>query len=485
MKLLLVLAMLSGTAAATEEPPTIRWQHCQLNAPDAEGAAPDRVGAECGELKVPLDYSRPNGPKITIAMSRLKATGDRIGAMVLNDGGPGGPGLSMPLRLRTTMKEAGSRYDLIGLDPRFVGRSTPVDCKLPVAAWPWSGGSDRSSFVRATKLQADVAERCAKNAGSVLQYVNTRNTARDIEQVRIALGEDKISYLGYSYGTYLGAVYLQMFPGRTDRVVLDGPMDSSAYGPRMLRAMGPANEAALRDWASWAAARNSTYHLGTTTAQVLAKVDRIYRVTAAQGLRIGQYTLDDGSMPMVLFGPLADDRDPARATYTSFVQTLLKATNGPVEPGPELGGFLEMLLTPAFSQLISGQTAIVCGDTAVPRDPQVYWRDIQQHRRAEPYFASLTRMISPCAFWPVRPQEPPTEIANREPALIVAADGDPRAVYANAAKLQQDLTGARLLTLKNARKHGIFGEYGNNCVDDRVISYLLSGRLPATDQTCG
>ncbi len=484
MKLLLALALLSGTTAAPDEPPTIQWHHCQLDAADAEGAALDRAGAECGELEVPLDYSRPDGPKITIAMSRLEATGDKIGTMVLNDGGPGGPGLGMPLRLLVTMKEAGSRYDLIGLDPRFVGRSTPVDCKLPVAGWPWSGGSDKSSFRQATKLQADIAARCGAEEGSVLQYVNTRNTARDIDQVRIALGEDKISYLGYSYGTYLGAVYLQMFPGRTDRVVLDGPMDPEAYGPQLLRNMGPANEAALRDWATWAAARHSTYQMGTTTKQVLANVDRIYQAAAGKGLRIGKHTLDDGALPVVLFGPLADDRDPARAVYTTFVHTLLKATNGPVEPGPEFGGFLDALLSPALSQLVSGMTAIACGDRAVPRDPQVYWRDIQKHRRDEPHFASLTRMVSPCAFWPVRPQEPVTRIANAEPALIVAADGDPRAIYANVAQLQKGLTKARLLTLKNARKHGIFGEYGNDCVDNRVVSYLVSGQLPATDLTC-
>jgi pimeloyl-ACP methyl ester carboxylesterase len=484
MKLLLVLALLSGTTVATEEPPAIRWHHCQLDAADAEGAELDRAGAECGELKVPLDYSRPDGPKISIAMSRLRATGDRIGTMVLNDGGPGGPGLSMPLRLRVAMKEAGSRYDLIGVDPRFVGRSTPVDCRLPIAGWPWSGGSDKASFLRSTKLQADIAARCRDNAGSVLPYVNTRNTARDIDQVRIALGEEKISYLGYSYGTYLGSVYLQLFPGRTDRVVLDGPMDPATYGPRLLRSVGPANEAALRAWASWAAARNSTYHLGTTTKQVLAGLDRVYHAAAGKGLRIGKHTLDDGSLPVVLFGPLADDRDQARAVYTGFVQTLLKATNGPVEPGADLGGFLDALLSPALSQLVSGLTAITCGDRAVPHDPQVYWRDIQQHRRDEPYVGSLTRMVSPCAFWPVQPQEPPTRIANAEPALIVAADGDPRAIYANAAQLQKGLTEARLLTLKNARKHGIFGEYGNDCVDNRVVSYLVSGRLPATDLTC-
>ncbi|MEU4195289.1 alpha/beta fold hydrolase [Kribbella sp. NPDC026611] len=483
MKLLLALALLSSPVTTPTHEPQIDWHHCQLNPGDAEGAELDKAGAECGDLEVPLDYSRPYGPKITIAMSRLKATGDRIGAMVLNDGGPGGPGLSMPLRMRAEMKAAGTRYDLIGLDPRGVGRSTPIDCKLSIAAWPWAGGATRASFDRGTRQQADVAQRCTANAGQFLQYINTRNTARDIEQVRIALGERKISYLGYSYGTYLGAVYLQMFPGRTDRVLLDGPMNPETFGPQLLKDMGPANEAALRGWAGWAAARNSTYHLGASARQVLASVERIQRVAASKGLQVGQYRLDDGSVPLVLFGPLADDRDPARATYSGFVQTLLEATNGPVEPGPELGEFLGVLLSPALSQLVSAQIAIACGDRAVPRDPEVYWRDIQRHRTSEPHFASLVRMISPCAFWPVQPQEPLTRIANDEPALIVAADGDPRAIYANAGVLQEHLTGARLLTLRNARKHGIFGEYGNDCVDNKVIDYLLSGRLP-DDQSC-
>ncbi|GAA3091164.1 hypothetical protein GCM10010530_15850 [Kribbella aluminosa] len=258
----MVLTLLGMPVAAPVERPQIEWHQCRLDAADEEGAALDRAGAECGDLKVPLDYARPDGPKITLALSRLRATGERIGAMVLNDGGPGGPGLSMPLRLRPEMKAAGTRYDLIGLDPRFVGRSTPIDCKLPYAAWPWAGGADRASFDRVSAQVADVARRCGANAGQYLQYVNTRNTARDIDQVRAALGERKISYLGYSYGTYLGSVYLQLFPGRTDRVLLDGPIDPVPYGPRLLRTIGPANESALRSWATWAAARNSTYHLG-------------------------------------------------------------------------------------------------------------------------------------------------------------------------------------------------------------------------------
>jgi hypothetical protein len=113
----------------------------------------------------------------------------------------------------------------------------------------------------------------------------------------------------------------------------------------------------------------------------------------------------------------------------------------------------------------------------------VYWRDIQKHRATEPHFGPLTRMISPCAFWPVRPQEAPTRVANAEHALTVAADGDPRTIYSNAAILQHSITGSRVLTVQNARKHVIFGAYGNTCADQTVVTYLRTGTLPP-NKTC-
>ncbi|TDD57999.1 alpha/beta fold hydrolase [Kribbella antibiotica] len=485
MKLLLALALLGASTSTTAvaAPAAISWHQCALNAADEEGKALDDAGAQCGELQVPLDYTRPNGPKITLAMSRLKATGNRIGTLVLNNGGPGGPSLSAALE-RPILKTVGERYDQIGLDPRFVGRSTPIDCKLPFAAWPWAAGTTRASFARSVEIQADVAKRCTAEAGSVLQYINTRNTARDMDQVRIALGEQKISYLGYSYGTYLGAVYLQMFPGRTDRVVLDGPVNPTTYGPRLIRHVGPQNEDNLRAWATWTAAHNSTYGLGSTTRQVMASVDLIYRHVATKDLQIGTHKVGEGLLPILFWASLNDDRDAGRADAAAIIQLLRKAVDGPVEPDENLGGFLDAVLAPAMSQPISAQTAIACGDRTAPSDPKVYWRDIQAHRASEPHFGTLTRGISPCAFWPVQPQEAPTKLANSERALIVAGEYDPRTLHENAAVLQQGIRGARVLTVAGARKHGIFGEYDNACANQKVVSYLFSGNLPAGDQTC-
>lgn len=473
--------------AAAAEPAAvsgIQWHGCQNGPEDEEGAELDRAGAQCGELAVPLDYRRPNGPKIQIAMSRLKATGDRIGTMVLNDGGPGGPGLGMPLGLRAAMQEVGTRYDLIGMDPRFVGRSTPLDCKWTIGNGVWAAGASRASFERGVRLQADLAKRCADNQGALLPYVTTRNTARDIDQIRAALGEKKISYLGYSYGTYLGSVYLQMFPDRLDRVVLDGPIDPDQYGPGLLRTVGPANEAALRAWAGWAAARDRTYHLGRTTEQVMAKVQRIYRVSSERPLRVGRHSLDDSTVPMLLLSRLSDDRDPARTAAAEMIQTLLKATYGPVQPGEEFGQVLDVLFGSEMAAAASAQIAIICGDRAASHNPNSYWRDIQRHRKSEPHFAGLTRNLLACAFWPGEPLEKPTRVGNAVPALIVAADGDPRTTYPQTKVLHEALTESRLVTLRNARTHGVFGEYGNNCVDRLVIDYLGSGTLPSTDRTC-
>jgi pimeloyl-ACP methyl ester carboxylesterase len=476
----------AATARAVEARDVIRWHGCQVGAGDELGKELDRAGAQCGEVAVPLDYRRPQGRTITVAMSRLPATDSarRIGAMVLNDGGPGGPSLGMPVRLRAAMKEVGGRYDLIGMDPRFVGRSTPLDCEWSVGTWLMSAGSSRRSFNGGVAFAADLARRCTTNAGDLLPYVTTRNTARDMDRIRVALGEEKISYLGYSYGSYLGSVYLQMFPGRADRVVLDGPMDPDLFGPQWLRPAGPANEAALRSWAEWAAARDAKYHLGTKAAEVMARVAQIYEVAARRGLKVGDYLLDDRSVPWLLFGVLGNDREPARLMQTDLITTLSRATSGPVEPSMDVARLLDISFSDDMAAASSAQLAITCGDRAAPRAVNTYWQDIRAHRKSEPFFGGLIRNVSPCAFWPNQPQEAPTQVRNAIPALLVAADGDPRTTYPQALNLHRLLSGSRLVTVQNAQAHGMFGEYGNECTDHHVIDYLATGVLPATDQIC-
>ncbi|MEJ3744010.1 alpha/beta hydrolase [Actinomycetes bacterium KLBMP 9797] len=463
----------------------VAWHGCQHGPEDQVGADLDAAGAQCGEVTVPLDYARPGGRTITVAMSRLPAADPtrRIGVLLLNGGGPGGIGLDMPL-LIGAQPIPRERFDLIGMDPRFVGRSTPLDCGWPTSSALRSAGADRRAFDRITAFEADLAARCAARHGDVLPYVSTRNTARDMDVIRAVLGEEKLSYFGYSYGTYLGAVYTQMFPDRADRVVLDGAVDPEGYGPRMLRDNGPTAAAALRDWAGWTAARHDRYGLGDTTERVLAAVAGIHRAAVRRPLAVGGYAVDQHLLPMLLFSGLYDDRDAPSAEFAAAVRVLRDAAAGrPVTPTPALEEELRFATTGADSHYGSVQMAIICGDRAAPRNPETYWRDIQAHRTGGSLFEPFTRNLNPCAFWPEPPRERPTRISNDVPALIVQSTGDPATLYRYAQAMHRALPASRLLTL-DARIHAVYANYGNACVDGQVNAYLASGVLPGTDRTC-
>ncbi|ADD44370.1 alpha/beta hydrolase [Stackebrandtia nassauensis] len=465
----------------------IDWHKCQLDENDEVGAELDAAGAQCGEVTVPLDYRKPNGRTIEVAMSRLEGSDKKhkIGSMLLNTGGPAGEGLDYVLPVSDAMGKLSSRFDLIGMDPRFVGRSNPIDCGWDVGTWVRSAGTERDGFDEIVDMQADLAERCERTKGDLLPHVTTRNTARDMDLIRRVLGERKLSYLGYSYGTYLGSVYTQMFPKRADRVVLDGAVDPDRYGATMFGDAAGHAENALKDWAKWAAKRDAEYGLGATQDEVVATVDSIMEAAAEEPLRIGEYELDDSAAPIVLLDGLSDDREPSNTKLAEAVATMhTAATQGSAKPGPELEGMLGFVLTGAESKYGSAQASILCGDVDVPTDPDWYWNDIEEHRADEPRFGPVYRDISPCASWSTEPIEEPTTVDNDVPALVVAATGDPMTPYEHAEALHGKLSESRLLTLDGARVHGVYGEYGNSCIDKRVNKYLASGKLPSGNPTC-
>lgn len=328
--LITIASVLVSPARAHGGPPPLHWKRCAQGHGDDLGKRLDRAGARCAKLTVPLDHSRPGGRTIELALSRIPATdrAHRIGTLVLNSGGPGEPTLGMPLETRPAMKDVAARYDVVGLDPRFIGRSTPLDCGWPIGLWLRSAGPTRARFDHQVAVQRDLAERCARRHGDVLPYANTRDTARDIDLVRRALGERRISFLGYSYGAYLGAVYSQMFPGRTDRLVLDSAGDPDKWGPRASQGTEDEAERALRGWASWAAERHGTYGLGGTPARVLATVNTIVAAAEERPLRVGPYEVDDQTVPYLLSTGSGNDRPEARAEFASTVKTLNEAAHG-------------------------------------------------------------------------------------------------------------------------------------------------------------
>ncbi|CAM5450544.1 Alpha/beta fold hydrolase OS=Streptomyces microflavus OX=1919 GN=HUT09_00205 PE=3 SV=1 [Streptomyces microflavus] len=207
----------------TTAAPSLTWQGCG-------GDIPPTV--ECATLKVPLDHRRPDGKKINVSLSRIKAAdpGKRRGALLFNPGGPSGSGLFYPLALSGLLPQSvKDRYDLIGFDPRGVGASSPLACGTTTADErltyrPYK----RATFAKDVAWARDIADRCRNHNRETLRHVTTRNTARDMDIMRAALGEQRISYFGLSYGTYLGSVYTQLFPQRVDRFVLDSAVDARA-----------------------------------------------------------------------------------------------------------------------------------------------------------------------------------------------------------------------------------------------------------------
>ncbi|MGF6885442.1 pimeloyl-ACP methyl ester carboxylesterase [Nocardia sp. GAS34] len=487
----LTAAMLAGVgvAAAVPEPAVApaglerfyqqrpQWKPC---------AEPDlaKAAAQCADITVPLNYAEPQGQTITVAIDRLPATdpAHRRGIMLSNPGGPGGPGLGFGLEYGAALApDVRARYDLIDMDPRGIGRSTPVDCGWPIGFGLQSAGESLLSFGESVATHADLAARCVAAEHGKLPYITTRNSARDMDVIRAALGENRISYYGVSYGTYLGAVYAQLFPERVDRLVLDSAVNPRRYGIGMIQDMTAPNEAAFEAWTVWTAARDDRYHLGATASAVRATVTGLIDRSARDPIRIGSYRVDDHWMPVVLFGGL--DNPLHYDVLAGEIQQLAAAAAGqPVRPAGDLGQALSHMLTaPAPGGY--GQDFVLCGDVAAPRNPLWYWHNIEASRATAPVFGAFTNNLTTCAFWP-RPIEPPTAVHNAVPALIVQATGDTRTAYSEGVALHRDMTASRLITLQGVAIHGILGRYPDRCVESAINAYYRDGVLPAADSTC-
>lgn len=442
----------------------------------------DAAGARCADITVPLNYAEPQGRTITVAISRVAATdpGRRHGVLLSNPGGPGVAGLTFTVQAaRSLGSGVRERFDLVGMDPRGVGRSTPLHCGWPIASQLRSGGSDLIAYGKNVGTEAELAGRCLMTHGAEIPYITTRNTARDMDVIRGVLGEQRVSYLGGSYGTYLGAVFTQMFPERVDRIVLDSVVDPARYPLGMLQDAGPANEAAFDLWAAWVAARDGEYHMGTTGSAVRAAVTELLRQAARAPIRIGDFAVDEYLLPSLLMDGIVDDQ--GYPELAQGVRQLADAATGmPVRPNPDLETSLRSGLR-AEPMEYSAQSMVFCGDVAAPRNPLWYWRNIEDSRATQPIFGSFVNNISPCAFW-LPPVEEPTAVNNSVPALILQATGDPRTVYQGGVALHRALTASRMVTLRDVVTHGVFLK--SVCAARIATGYLGDGALPAEDITC-
>lgn len=460
----IVVTLASPSTVSAESRPTLSWGACPTTADPRQ---------ECATLSVPMDYRNPGGERISLAVSRIRTAkpGLRRGVLLLIPGGPGGAGLARPtthgLRLPQAVLD---RYDVVGFDPRGVGQSTPISCDFspqdldPVRFLPWPGPDISESTEQARRM----ADACVRNAGPLLRHISTRNEARDIDRIRQALGEPRLSYWGTSYGTYVGAVYATMFPERTDRVVLDSNDDPD---PRRVARGWLANfaigaEDRFPDFAAWAV--DAGLGLGDTPAAVR---DTYLRLTAELDAH-PRPDLTGNTLRALMFNSLyADAAFPQLAVFLKAAQT-----GTPAPPVPTL--------PPSFANLVAVQNATACNDVAWPGPEHDYAGDVARNRAAYPLTAGMPVNIRPCAFWPYRPAEPATRVTAHGPHNIVMIQNrrDPATPLTGALRLRAALGDRARMVIVNSGGHDAYLANGNTCGDAAVTTFLISGIRPVV--TC-
>ncbi|MBD0690709.1 alpha/beta hydrolase [Streptomyces sp. CBMA123] len=456
----------------------LNWSTCQ-------GQSDPRL--QCADLTVPLDYNDPGGRQITVAVSRIATAkpGLRHGVLLTVPGGPGGSGLGLPASAAEQLPQSvRDRFDLVGFDPRGVGRSTPVSCGLDSSdlalsklhPWPAADGSIDENLA----TERRVAEACARNGGPVLRSLSTANEARDIDRIRQALGERTLSAWGTSYGTYAGAVYATMFPQRTDRILLDSndDPDPSRVGRGWLAAYGQGLEDRFPDFAAWASAPGNPDRVADTPEEVRP----LFLDLAA---RLDRSPLPwPGASPAELNGNVLRETMlqslDADARFPALAQLMLAGLGRRPLPDP--------VLPPeqVVQNSVAASIGTLCNDVSWPTDPAGYAKDVAAERAARPLTAGLPVNVMPCAFWPSAPAEPPVRVTGRGPANVLLAQNlrDPATPYKGALKLRAAFGDRARMVTVDAGGHGVYRAHRNACGDAVVTDFLVTGRRPAEDVFC-
>ncbi|MEU4034831.1 alpha/beta hydrolase [Streptomyces collinus] len=464
-------------AAAAPAPAAPVWKKCGTG---------DHPTLQCASLPVPLDPARPSGRRITLALNRVPHTAKTSeGPLLVNPGGPGGSGLALAGYVASALpKSVAARYDVIGFDPRGVGRSTPaLDCA------PRHFGSVRPDTVPATDAleranldrARSFAAACGRAYADVLPYMTTVNAVRDMDAVRQALGAERISYFGYSYGTYLGAVYAKLFPGRVHRLVLDSVVNPTGVWYADNLGQDYAFDARHRALMAWIARYDATYRLGTDPAGVAAKWYAMRAALAKKpaGGVVGASELEDTFIP----GGYYDG-------YWPYLAEAFAAYVHDKDAGPLVDAYRKFGAVDASGDNgYSVYTAVQCRDASWPRAWSSWQADTWAVYAKAPFMAWNNAWYNaPCAFWPTGPAGP-VSIANTElpPALLFQATDDAATPYAGGVTAHRLLARSSLVVEQGGGNHGI-SLSGNACLDGYLAAYLTDGTLPhggpVADATC-
>ncbi|MEU8266866.1 alpha/beta hydrolase [Sphaerisporangium sp. NPDC049002] len=466
----LVTGLTGGTSGASAAPRAgVAWGPCQ--------GPRSVVEVECASVRVPLDYAKPGGPTIGLALNRIKGSASHGHVLLVNPGGPGASGVGLSRYVAAALpKDVSARYDVIGFDPRGVGSSEPaLTCADPkehfaaprVDQVPSNDAAESALLSRAKQY----AEACGSRWSWLLPHLTTENSARDMDMIRQALGQQKLSYLGYSYGTYLGAVYATLFPNRVRRLVLDSVVDPEGVWYDSNIAQDYAFDRRHRDFLDWVSRHNDVYHLGRTATEVSAAW---YAMRAHLGARPA------GG----LVGPSELDDIFTVGGYTNAVwPQFAGAFAGYVKKGKPEG------LVAAYNQHVDHDAAaennyavylaVQCRDAEWPRDWSRWWSDTLKVNAKAPFMAwSNAWYNAPCAFWPEKGGTPVRVggVAHLPSVLLIQSRQDAATPYPGALRVRGRFPSSRLV-VEAGGNHGV-SLGGNTCVDRYLAAYLRDGSVP-------
>ena len=471
----------------------VEWYDCGATGGMERSA--EATAFKCAKVTVPLDYSKPDGETIEIAMKKHVATGStRLGSLFVNPGGPGGSGVEfLETTAETTFAGVQGSYDIIGFDPRGVGASTPITCtagaETPAVAEaaPADAGAGGSSFEqRAAVTSAQIKQLesgCAANTkpAGLLDHVDTVSVARDLDVLRALSGDQQLNYAGFSYGTYLGTHYAELFPANTGRMVLDGAVDPSlTYNERRQRqAVG--FERALRTYVDWCQAGQGCPLTDGTDAGVQ---------------QIGDLFNAANESPV----PTSDPNRPVTGEEMKQVVLLflyspetawgsINEALGQVINQNDASIFRTVLDQIAARPLVNmgAHHAVNCLDYRVEGDMAAWAEQSKELEKTAPRFGTAFEagdLI--CQSWGHTGTQAPEALHAKgaAPILVVGTTGDPATPYEWAKALAGQLDSAQLLTWEG-NGHAAYTNPGHGpCVTKAVDTYLLTGTMPKKDLTC-
>ena len=480
----------ASSAAAAPAPKPITWTDCnsQIQPLIAKQPGSNRnITFQCGRTEVPISYAEPRGATLPLFLVKAVLAGqvNRLGSLLVNPGGPGNSGADAAISLALTLPEdVLQRFDIVGFDPRGVGLSTPVKCipdplkEQVIAAEPRpvtpAQLDDRAALAR------QVADGCAKEYGNALGTLNTVDTARDMDRLRQSLGDPKLSYLGYSYGTVLGSAYAQLFPKNVRAMVLDGAVDPDADPRTAAENKAKALEAGFDAFATNCTGLIAGCPIGkdprTFVGDLLTQADKTpvpstqpgdaRRATAGVILTAVEAGLSDsGTWPQLAQALAAAGKGDAKGVYS-----LADTASGRLDDG-------------TYSSQLDARTAVGCADTKQTyTDAEIRTLAADLNAKYPLFGAGEAAGLFTCSAWKARRTPPPKPVApGSPPILVVGNTGDPITPLPGAQNLAKDLA-AGVLLVWQGQGHTSYPK--NGCLISNVDDYLINLKPPLDGLTC-